>query len=131
MARGRNSPHLCTPGAHQTELPVVSYDYGYLGARTREDDPQCERVKQTPMLVMHDSGTGGIYAHLIPQKGMDYPGAPLVVNVVCKHLHTLATIRKYCDISSYVHISPKPFGDPSIACCVWRMESRTGAGLAS
>ena len=48
QGRGHNAPHYNnrTPGAD--ELPVISFDYGFLGAKNKAEDEQCERDGQIP-----------------------------------------------------------------------------------
>ena len=53
-----------------SKVPVVSWDYCFLGARNRisEAEGEVEERGDSPVLVMHDGVTKSIFAHLIPAK---------------------------------------------------------------
>ena len=51
-----------------SKVPVVSWDYCFLGARHRTSDAEVEQRGDSPVLVMHDGVTKSIFAHLIPAK---------------------------------------------------------------
>ena len=64
-------------------IPVLSWDYAYLGSRIgygiggTEDGPseeECEADGQSPVLVMADGCSKGIYAALHPHKGCNFEG---------------------------------------------------------
>ena len=56
-----------------SKVPVVSWDYCFLGARNRTSETEVEQRGDSPVLVMHDGVTKSIFAHLIPAKGVDFP----------------------------------------------------------
>ena len=51
-----------------SKIPVVSWDYCFLGARNRTSDAEVEQRGDSPVLVMHDGITKSIFAHFTPQK---------------------------------------------------------------
>ena len=57
---------------------MLSWDYCYLSARTKEEDRDPSRNCENPVLVLHDSATKNIFAHLVPRKGVDYAGVEAV-----------------------------------------------------
>ena len=68
VSRGRAERHQ---GEGRKELedgskvPVVSWDYCFLGARNRISEAEVEQRGESPVLVMHDGVTKSIFAHLI------------------------------------------------------------------
>ena len=73
QGRGKNSPHYSkAPGGEKT-VPVISFDYGYLGAKGKEDNSRCETEGQSPILAYWDSQTRALFAHMVPHKGVDHP----------------------------------------------------------
>ena len=56
-----------------SKVPVVSWDCCFLGAKNRASDAEVEQGGDSPVLVMHDSVTKFIFAHLIPAKGVGLP----------------------------------------------------------
>ena len=76
-----------TPGEGRKELedgskvPVVSWDYCFLGARNRTTEAEVEQRGDSPVLVMHDGVTKSIFTHLIPAKGVDFPCCEKVVKI--------------------------------------------------
>ena len=81
--RGRGqSNHHHRPGAHDDErgdVPVVSMDYCYLGTKTAEEDAEDEASGTSPVLVIQDSRSKSIMAHLVPRKGVQWDGSEVVV----------------------------------------------------
>ena len=51
-----------------SKVPVVSWDYCFLGARNHTSDAEVEQRGDSPVLVVHDGVTMSIFAHLIPAK---------------------------------------------------------------
>ena len=72
-----------------SKVPVVSWDYCFLGATNRTTEAEVERRGDSPVLVMHDGVTKSIFAHLIPAKGVDFPSCEKVVKMIVKDLDTL------------------------------------------
>ena len=82
MARGLMDQHR--KARHKDDIPVFSFDYLFLDERgesvdaTGEDDVQDEwssgRRKLVKLVVACDSMAGGMFAHVIPQKGVDPDG---------------------------------------------------------
>ena len=68
-----------------SKVPVVSWDYCFLGTENRASEAEVEQRG----LVMHDSVTKSIFAHLIPAKGVDFPSCEKVVKMIVKDLDTL------------------------------------------
>ena len=68
---------------------VVSWDYCFLGAKNRASEVEVEQRGDSPVLVMHDSVTKSIFAHLIPAKGVDFPCCEKVVKMIVNDLDTL------------------------------------------
>ena len=104
QGRGRNAPHRATLVRNEPELPVISFDYGFLGAKEQGQDATCEREGHAPVLVYHDSHSNGIYGHLVPHKGVDYPEIRLVIEAVCKNLDNLG----------YKRVAFRSDGEPAI-----------------
>ena len=73
QGRGRTERHQ---GEGRKELedgskvPVVAWDYCFLGARNRTSEVEVGQRGDSPVLVMHDEVTKSIFAHLIPAKGV-------------------------------------------------------------
>ena len=76
-----------------SKVPVVSWDYCFLGARNRISEAEVEQRGDSPVLVMHDGVSKSIFAHLIPAKGVDYPSCEKVVKMIVKDLDTLGYHR--------------------------------------
>ena len=72
-----------------SKVPVVSWDYCFLGTKNRASEVEVEQRGDSPVLVMHDSVTKSIFAHLIPAKGVDFPSCEKVVKMIVKDLDTL------------------------------------------
>ena len=93
--RGRAAGH--PSGSRQDEgaepVPVLSWDYCFLSSRCRADDLAEDRNGESPVLVMHDARSKGIYAHLVPKKGTDYPGMEEVVKKVVTDINNLGYRR--------------------------------------
>ena len=49
-----------------SKVPVVSWDYCFLGARNRTIEAEVEQRGDSPVLVIHDGVNKSIFAHLIP-----------------------------------------------------------------
>ena len=62
-----------------SKVPVVSWDYCFLGATNRISEAVVEQRGDSPVLVMHDRVTKSNFAHLIPAKGGDFPGCEKLV----------------------------------------------------
>ena len=74
-AFGREAPHKSTTGTRATWVPVVSCDYLFVSTRgvfTREEwrpvNPEETHLK---VLVVYDSKSRCLFAHAVPQKGID------------------------------------------------------------
>ena len=77
-----------------SKVPVVSWDYCFLGARNRISEVEVEQSGDSPVLVMHDGVTKSFFAHLIPAEGVDFPicekaAAESSVNVVKGHVRSI------------------------------------------
>ena len=72
-----------------SKVPVVSWDYCFIGAKNRTSEVEVEQRGYSPFLVMHDSVTKSIFAHLIPAKGVAFPSCEKVVKMSVKDLDTL------------------------------------------
>ena len=53
-------------------VPKVSFDYGFLGAKSRIEAERADSEGQSPILVMHDAKTRSIFGHLVPAKGVEH-----------------------------------------------------------
>ena len=76
-----------------SKVPVVSWDYCFFGARNRISEAEVEQRGDSPVLVMHDGVTKSIFAHLISEKGVDFPSCEEVVKMIVKDLDTLGYHR--------------------------------------
>ena len=91
-----------TEGAHSrtspppSALPVLSWDYCYLSS-ARRDAPNAPArgsdESESPVLVMWDSRSKGLYAHIVPAKGVEYEGLEAVLKVVAADLDRLGHKR--------------------------------------
>ena len=68
-----------------SKVPVVSWDYCFLGARNRTIEAEVEQRGDSPVLMMHDGVTKSIFAHSIPAR-VDFPSCEKVVTMVVKDL---------------------------------------------
>ena len=57
-------------------------------AKNRASEVEVEQRGDSLVLVMHDSVTKSIFAHLIPAKGVDFPSCEKVVEMIVKDLDT-------------------------------------------
>ena len=75
QGRGRTERHQ-GEGPKELEdgliVPVISWEYCFLGARTRTTEAEVEQRGDSPVLVMHDGVTKSFFAQLIPAKGVDF-----------------------------------------------------------
>ena len=76
-----------------SKIPVVSWDYCFLGARNRVSEAEVEQRGDSLVLVMHDGVTKSIFAHLIPEKGVDFPSCEKVVKMIVSDLDNLGYRR--------------------------------------
>ena len=92
-----------------SKVPIVSWDYCFLGARKRISDGEVEQRGDSPVLVMHDGVTKSIFDHLIPAKGVDLPSCEKVVQMIVRDLDTFGHHRVVfrCD------------NEPSILSLLW------------
>ena len=67
----------------------MSWNYCFLGTKNRASEAEVEQRGDSPVLVMHDSVSKSIFAHLIPAKGVDFPSCEKVVKMIVKDLDTL------------------------------------------
>ena len=95
--RARSSRETPRRGRKELEdgskVPVVSWDYCFLGANNRISEAEVEQRGDSPVLVMHDGVTKSIFAHLIPAKGVDFPSCEKVVKTIVKDLDNLRCNR--------------------------------------
>ena len=76
-----------------SKIPVLSWDLRFLGAKGRNNDVDIEQRGDSPVLVMHGGVTKSMFVHLIPAKGMDFPGCEKVVKTITKDLDSLGYRR--------------------------------------
>ena len=76
-----------------SKVPVVSWDYCFLGARNRINEAEVEQRGDSPVLVMHDGVTTSIFAHLIHAKGVDFPSCEKVMKTNVLDLDNLGYNR--------------------------------------
>ena len=77
--RGRNLGHRSRAKDESLELPVLSWDYCYLGSKalgadSGEEEQAAEAQGQNPVLVMTDSRSKGIWALMHHRKGVQFEG---------------------------------------------------------
>ena len=51
-----------------SKIPVVSWDYWFLGAQNRVSEAEVEQRGDSPVLVMHDGVTKSMFTHLVLEK---------------------------------------------------------------
>ena len=76
-------------------IPVISFEYCNLGNREMPDvaDGVNDDHGPTPVLVMHDSISKGVYAHAVPHKGTQHDGAHLAIQAVAADIESLGYSR--------------------------------------
>ena len=84
--RARDGPHHPTRRAADA-IPVISFDYCFFKASAEAES------EGSPILVMHDDVSKGVYAHVILQKGIQYPLVDLVIQAVVRDIHSLGYRR--------------------------------------
>ena len=77
--RGRNLGHRSRVKDESIELPVLSWDYCYLGSKalgadSEADEKAAEEQGQNPVLVMTDSRSKGIWGLMHHRKGTQFEG---------------------------------------------------------
>ena len=91
--RGRNAAHSSVQ-RDADAVPVVTFDYCFLGSgRGASSEASAQASGLTPVLVMHDDHSRGVYAHAVPHKGTDHPGSDLAVRSVCADIDSLGYKR--------------------------------------
>ena len=90
--RGRNVAHRAVH-RDADALPTLSFDYCFLNSKTGNDDEEQLAAGMSPVIVMHDDISGGVFAHAVPHKGVDYEELPLVVRAVAKDIYSLGYKR--------------------------------------
>ena len=87
-----------------SKVPVVSWDYCFLGGRNRFSEAEVEQRGDSPVTVMRDGVTKSIFAHLIPAKGVDFPSCEKVVQMIVKDLDKLGyhRVEFRCDNESSI-----------------------------
>ena len=66
---------------------MISFDYCFFKEGVEAES------EGSPILVMHDDVSKGVYAHVIPQKGIQYPLVDLVIQAVVRDIHSLGYRR--------------------------------------
>ena len=84
--RARDGPHHPTRRAADA-IAVISFDYCFFKASAEAES------EGSPILVMHDDVSKGVYAHVILQKGIQYPLVDLVIQAVVRDIHSLGYRR--------------------------------------
>ena len=90
--RARHAPHRRTE-RDADSVPVISFDYGFLGSDPTATEAIQEAAGFSPILVMHDEISGSIFAHAVPHKGVDYADVHLAVRAVCRDINHLGYKR--------------------------------------
>ena len=65
-----------------SKIPVLTWDYCFLGAKNRVNDVEVEQRGDRVVLAMHDGVTKSIVAHLNPAKGVDFASCEKVVKLI-------------------------------------------------
>ena len=97
--RGRNAGHRKKTGDH--EIPMISFDYGFLGAGAgrlkgaARDAAHAKAIAEglSPMLVYVDDTSGAVFGHIVPAKGTDNPMSPVVIAQIVQDLDSLGYKR--------------------------------------
>ena len=71
----------------QSAVPIISWDYCYLISSKENPYPASEL--ESPILVMWDSRTKGLFAHLVPGMGTDFEGLDAVFKLLAVDLERL------------------------------------------
>ena len=75
-----------------SKVPVISWDYCFLGARNCTTEAEVEQLGDSPVLVMHD-GVTSQFLLIFPASGVDFPRCEKVVKMIVKDLDTLGYNR--------------------------------------
>ena len=94
--RGRDDRHGATR-RDDSEVPIISFDYCFLSSRAcARDHPEgdaTDESHQSPVLVMWDSRSKGLFAHMVAAEGVDNSLVDRAVAVVCDDLSSLGYKR--------------------------------------
>ena len=94
--RGRDDRHGATK-CGESEIPIVSFDYCFLSSHActqdRPESPAADSNPQNPVLVMWDSRSKSVFAHMVAAKGVDNTLTDRVVGLVCNDLTSLGYKR--------------------------------------
>jgi len=88
--RGTEAPHSRVKPP-ESAVPVISWDYCYLSSS--KDNPDPASGSESPVLVMWDSRSKGLFAHLVPSKGTDYEELDAVLKMFAADLDRLGYKR--------------------------------------
>jgi len=93
--RGRDDRHSAARRGDD-EVPIISFDYCYLSSRAcMHDAPEDEGSEgpQNPVLVMWDSRSRSLFAHVVAATGVDHRLTDRAVALVCGDLSSLGCRR--------------------------------------
>jgi hypothetical protein len=113
--KGVKDHHPAAVPGGESDVPTISLDYGYLGAEGggQQGDEEAEADGQSPFIVVQDGKSKSIFAHLIPQKGVHYEGADLVISQLMKDL----------DWTGYHRIRIKSDNEPAMVAFVAQLKT--------
>ena len=84
--RARDGSHRPTRRAADA-IPTISFDYCFFTEGAGAE------AEGSPILVMHDDISKSVFAHAVPQKGIQYPLIDLVVQAVARDINSLGYRR--------------------------------------
>ena len=85
--RGTEGPHSRVKPP-DSAVPVISWDYCYLSSSSHTK-PDLTPTHESPVLVMWDSRSKGLFARLVPSKGTDFEGLDIVLKYFAADLDRL------------------------------------------
>ena len=99
--RGRSDGHPRRNPNGDREFPELAWDYGYLASRgdQEEDSPapapdaDADNAGHSPLLVLRDGRSKGIYPYLVQAKGVDHEAVAREVEHICRDLDRMGYKR--------------------------------------
>ena len=98
---------------HKSAISVFSFDYLFLDDTGDVVDSEEDQRIVAKVLVAHESKSSSVFAHVVPQKGVDYSSSHLAVKLVCEAL----------DRMGYKRVAFRSDGEPSLLAFLTAIKS--------
>ena len=86
-----------TRARKEGEVPVLSWDYGFLGGKGHESRQELEemavRLGWSPVLCLRERTSGGCYWYLVPRRGTDFESFGSLLNKIVHDLDCMGYKR--------------------------------------